>query len=107
MLNFSKTKIFLIYFTFIILSIFTFLNFIDQNKKPIDKTINLGLDLQGGSYLLLEIDTSLLEQKSLQSKLIPLKKLLKKENIDFTNFSINEKAISFDINQNNVNKFGL
>ena len=105
MLNFSKTKIFFIYFTFIILSLFTFLNFIDQNKKPIDKTINLGLDLQGGSYLLLEIDTSLLEQKSLQSKVIPLKKILKKENIDFTNFSINEKAISFNINQNNVTKF--
>ena len=38
--------------------------------------MNLGLDLQGGSYLLLEIDTKPLLKERLQEKIIPLKKFL-------------------------------
>ena len=40
------------------------------------KKVNLGLDLQGGSYLLLEIDTKPLLKERLQEKIIPLKKFL-------------------------------
>ena len=74
MLNFSKTKTLIIYLVFLFISIFGILNFIKIDRLPLEKKINLGLDLQGGSYLLLEVDSSLLEKKSLQSKLVPLKK---------------------------------
>ena len=50
------------------------------NKKTclqIAKKINLGLDLQGGSYLLLEINSDTLVEEKIQSKVIPIKKLLK------------------------------
>ena len=63
------------------------LNFIQNNSPFLKKKINLGLDLQGGSYLLLEVDTSLLEKKLFNQKFVPLKKTLKKKNlINFKDF---------------------
>ena len=57
MLNFSKINVFIIYFLLIITAAFSFLNFQNENAQLIEKKINLGLDLQGGSYLLLEINS--------------------------------------------------
>ena len=105
MLNFSKTKIISIYLVFIFISFFASLNFIDIDKSFFKKKVNLGLDLQGGSYLLLEVDSSSLEKKSLQSKVIPLKKKLKENSIKFDNFSITDTNIKFNINQNHIKKF--
>ncbi len=105
MLNFSKTKTISIYLVFFIISLFGILNFINIDNFPLKKKINLGLDLQGGSYLLLEVDSSLLEKKSLQSKLVPLKKKLKEESIIFTNFSITDTNIKFDISEKDIKKF--
>jgi preprotein translocase subunit SecD len=56
-LNFTKSKILFIYLFFTIISAFSFLNLFDDEDKFINKKVNLGLDLQGGSYLLLEINT--------------------------------------------------
>ena len=55
MLNFSKINVLIIYIIFLFISFFSILNF--QENKIIDKKVNLGLDLQGGSYLLLEINS--------------------------------------------------
>ena len=60
MLNFSKINIFLIYLIFFFISIFSILNFQNKDNLFIDKKVNLGLDLQGGSYLLLEINSDAL-----------------------------------------------
>ena len=60
----------------IVISLFCYSNFSDSENIFLKKKINLGLDLQGGSYLLLEVDSSSLEKKALQSKVIPLKKKL-------------------------------
>ena len=74
MLNFSKIKIALIYLIFSFVAIFSLSNFNNFNYIFFDKKVNLGLDLQGGSYLLLEVDSTSLEKRKLQSKVIPLKK---------------------------------
>ena len=42
------------------------------------KRVSLGLDLQGGSYLLLEIDNQPIISQTLQNKLIELKKFQQK-----------------------------
>jgi len=104
-LNFSKINVLIIYFLFLIVSVFTFLNFQDENNKLIKKQINLGLDLQGGSYLLLEINSESLVQEKIQSKVIPIKKLLKENDIDYNNFKINQKSLSLTID--NIEKFDL
>ena len=105
MLNFSNLKVLAIYLLLLFLSIFCLLNFIDFNSPFLKKKINLGLDLQGGSYLLLEVDTSLLEEKAIQSKVIPLKKTLKKNLINFKDFKVSNKNITFTIPISEKEKF--
>ena len=103
MLNFSKIKISIIYFIFLILSFFALLN-IQSEGKYFNKKVNLGLDLQGGSYLLLEIFTDPLLEDRLQDKVLPLKKLLKKNQINFNNFFVGSGEIKFTINNNDNKK---
>ena len=105
MLNFSKINVLIIYFLFIVISIFTFLNFQNENNQLINKKINLGLDLQGGSYLLLEINSDSLVKEKIQSKVIPIKKLFKENEINYTNFKINEKKLTLSLD--NLEKFDL
>ena len=97
MLNFSKINIFFIYFIFLFISFFSILNFQNEKNVFIDKKVNLGLDLQGGSYLLLEIDSSPLVKEKIQSKVIPLKTLLKENNLEYSNFKIYDDSLSFDL----------
>ena len=105
MLNFSKINILSIYLIFLFISFFSILNFQNEKDPLINKKVNLGLDLQGGSYLLLEIDSDPLIQEKIQSKVIPLKKLLKKNNFNYSNFTINKKDLIFSLND--VEKFKL
>ena len=104
MLNFSKIKTISIYLILIIIAFFSFLNFQGEKNIFIDKKINLGLDLQGGSYLLLETDTKPLIEERLQNKVLPLKKLLKDNEIRFKNFLINSNEIIFEIDSKNLKK---
>ena len=96
MLNFSKIKVALIYLFFIFLSIFVLLNFQNKDERLVDRQVNLGLDLQGGSYLLLEIDTDPLIIERLQSKVIPIKKFLSENSIEYNNFQIKKDKISWN-----------
>ena len=105
MLNFSKINILIIYLIFFTLAIFSLLNFQEKNKEFIDKKINLGLDLQGGSYLLLEINSDTLVKEKIQGKVIPIKKLLKENNVEYSSFKINNKSLLMNIND--VDKFDL
>ncbi len=105
MLNFSKTKILSIYLTFLFISVFSLSNFLQFDKSFFNKQINLGLDLQGGSYLLLEVDISSVEKRKIQSKVVPLKKKLNKNSIKFNNFIINESEIKFEIQSKDIEKF--
>ena len=105
MLNFSKINVLIIYFLFFIISIFSLLNFQNKDNQIIEKKINLGLDLQGGSYLLLEINSDNLIEEKIQSKVIPIKKLLKDNDINYNNFKINSKSLSLSLD--NIEKFDL
>ena len=74
MLNFSKTKTLFIYLILVAISIFSVFNFVESTNIFTKKKINLGLDLQGGSYLLLEVDTKPMINRKIQSLVLPLKK---------------------------------
>ena len=105
MLNFSKINIFIIYLIFFVIAIFSFFNFQEKDNILINKKINLGLDLQGGSYLLLEINSDSLIQEKIQDKVIPIKRLLKDNNINYSNFKINNETLIATIND--ISKFDL
>ena len=104
MLYFSKIRIFLIIIIITFFSLFALLNFINFNNEKLNKQINLGLDLQGGSYLLLEIDNDPVILKTLQSKLIDFRKFFKERKIIVRNFSIKNKKIEFYVNKSDVER---
>ena len=68
MLYFSKLRIFTILIASLFFLFFTLSNFTKLDDSFFNKKINLGLDLQGGSYLLLEIDNKPVITKELQNK---------------------------------------
>ena len=106
MLYFSKTKLIIIYLiiSFLFLSFST--NFINNKDQLfLSKKINLGLDLQGGSYLLLEVDSQPLIKQNLQIKLINLRKLLKEQKIKYQNLKLDEQSIKFKISEENLKIF--
>jgi len=102
-LSFTKIKVSFIYLILISTIFFASLNL--KNNNLIDKKVNLGLDLQGGSYILLEIDTKPLVSQKLQAKVIPIKRLLNENKINFKDFVILPDNISFVTNKENQNKF--
>ena len=86
MLYFSKLKLVTIYFIIVFLSSFSIANFFEnENNFLLSKNVNLGLDLQGGSYLLLEVDSQPVIKQKLQNKLLNLRKALKNEKIKYKN----------------------
>jgi protein-export membrane protein SecD len=105
-LYFSKTKILLIYIIISILTFFSFLNFTDDNKDNFfSKKVNLGLDLQGGSYLLLEVDSTPVIKQKLQSKILSIKNYLKDSKIKYERLKISDNAINFNIKEADIEIF--
>ena len=106
MLYFSKIRIIVIVVLTIIFVYLTASNFFKFDDNFINKKINLGLDLQGGSYLLLEIDNKPVITQRLQNKLSSLRKYFKDENYKFRNLKIiNNETISFELDKDFVEKF--
>ena len=64
----------------------------------LDKKINLGLDLQGGSYLLLEIDNTPIIEQKLQNLTITLRNYFKEKNIRLKNLKLDDEKIFFSVN---------
>ena len=106
MLYFSKIKLFTIYLIIIFLSLFSFANFIDIKENFIlSKKVNLGLDLQGGSYLLLEVDSQPIIDRNLQEKLLKLRKYFKKNKIKYQNLKLKNETINFQLSENDIERF--
>jgi protein-export membrane protein SecD len=101
-LYFSKlriTLIFLVTFFFVFIAVS---NFQDSENSLISKRINLGLDLQGGSYLLLEIDNEPVVIQKLQNTTTVIRNFLKNKKINFNDLRIQNKTIVFTIPKQNT-----
>jgi len=105
-LYFSKLKLATIYFIILLLSFFSVLNFSDFDNTFLGKKkVNLGLDLQGGTYLLLEVDSAPMIEQKLQNKLLLLRKELKNKKIKYENLKLINNTIKFKISQNQIEDF--
>ena len=91
MLYFSKLRITLVSLVTLFFICITLSNFQDPENSFISKRINLGLDLQGGSYLLLEIDNEPVEVQKLQNTTTVIRNFLKKNKINFNDLRIKSK----------------
>ncbi len=99
MLYFSKLRIFLIFFVSLIFILFASSNLFNLSNKLINKKINLGLDLQGGSYLLLEIDNSPVIEQKLQNLTINFRNYFKEKNIRINNVKVIDQKLSFSVKE--------
>ena len=60
--------------------------------------------MQGGSYLLLEIDNQPIISQTLQRKLIDLKKFLNDKSINTRNYTIEDNKIFFETDSSSIDK---
>ena len=97
MLYFSKLRIIFISLISIFLILIALSNILKIDNRLFDKRINLGLDLQGGSYLLLEIDNTPVIDQKLQNFTITIKNFLKEKNIKINNLKLSDQALSFTV----------
>ena len=104
MLYFSKLRVFSVLIFTLTISYFAISNFIKFDDDYFSKNIKLGLDLQGGSYLLLEIDNQPVITQKLQSKLLEFKRFFKDKNLVLKNFAVDQNFIIFESNNENVNE---
>tara|TARA_B100001057_G_scaffold90953_1_gene87248 strand:+ start:1338 stop:2891 length:1554 start_codon:yes stop_codon:yes gene_type:complete len=97
MLYFSKLRIIFVSLICLFFTFITFNNLLGPNDKFIDKKINLGLDLQGGSYLLLEIDNSPVIEQKLQNISTIIRTYFKEKGIRIANLNFLDEKIRFTI----------
>ena len=95
MLYFSKLRIIFIVLISLFLIIIASSNLLNFDNKLLNKKINLGLDLQGGSYLLLEIDNNPVIEQKLQNLTVTIRNYFKEKNIRITNFKLVGQTLSF------------
>ena len=106
MLYFSKLKLVSIYFVIVFLSLLSLANFFEnEDNILLSKKVNLGLDLQGGSYLLLEVDSQPVIKQRLQDKVIFIRKALKKNKIKYKNLQLQNETISFQLLKDDIKRF--
>ena len=100
MLYFSKLRIIFITLISLLFIIFALSNLFNFDNKILNKKINLGLDLQGGSYLLLEIDNDPVIEQKLQNLTVTIRNFFKEKNVRITNFKILNQTLSFTSDEN-------
>ena len=100
MLYFSKLKILFIGLISLFFILIASSNLLKFENNFLNKKINLGLDLQGGSYLLLEIDNVPLLEQKLQNFTITMRNHFKENNIRLKNFKLIDQKISFEVDEN-------
>jgi len=98
-LYFSKLRIILVTLVSLFFVLLTISNFVKFESNYLNKRINLGLDLQGGSYLLLEIDNTPVIEQKLQNFSITVRNFFKDKNIRIKNLKFLDESISFTTDQ--------
>ncbi len=99
MLYFSKLRIIIVSLISLLFILFASSNFFKISNELVNKKINLGLDLQGGSYLLLEIDNTPVIEQKIQNFTIIIKNYFKEKNIRINNIKLINQKISFSVDE--------
>ena len=104
MLYFSKLRIVFITIFSLLFVLIALSNLFKFDDNFFDKKINLGLDLQGGSYLLLEIDNKPVIDQKLQNLTTTIRNFFKDKDIRINNIKIDEQNIFFNVSDKNKQK---
>ncbi len=63
----------------------------------LQRQIHLGLDLKGGTYLLMEVDLKTVERERLESSLDAVRNKLRSTNVGYTNLEVRDDAIRLQL----------
>jgi preprotein translocase subunit SecD len=105
MLHFPRWKIFLITascFVFVLLAIPSLISEKTRESLPDwmpKDAVSLGLDLQGGSQLLLEIDFSAYQREQLTTLIDDIRRNFRENNIGYRNLKISGQGASFSLRE--------
>ena len=99
MLYFSKLRIIFILLISLFCIFFASSNIFKFSNDLINKKINLGLDLQGGSYLLLEIDNTPVIEQKLQNLSITIRNYFKDKDIRIKDVQLKDQKIYFSVDR--------
>ena len=92
----------------IVFSIPTYLNEDNKENWFYDNKINLGLDLQGGSYLLIKVESDVLIQEELENLNDIVRQLSRKEKLRISNIETKKNEVFFSFIKNeNLDKIKL
>ena len=97
MLYFSKLRILFVTLFSLLFILIASSNLFKFDDSFFNKKINLGLDLQGGSYLLLEIDNEPVIEQKLQNLTTTIRNYFKEKNIKVNNIKIDNQNIFFNV----------
>ena len=97
MLYFSKFRIIFISLLTLFFIFITSSNLFKFSNDLINKKINLGLDLQGGSYLLLEIDNEPVVNQKLQNLTVIIRNYFKDKDIRINNLKLQDQNVYFSV----------
>ena len=100
MLYFSKLRIISIILLSLLFILIATSNFFNSDNKFLNKKINLGLDLQGGSYLLLEIDNTPVIEQKLQNLTLTIRNFFKEKDIKIKNLKLINQQLTFTVDEN-------
>ena len=95
MLYFSKLRIIFISLISLFFILIASSNLFKFDNDLLNKKINLGLDLQGGSYLLLEIDNTPVIEQKLQNLTSTIRNYFKEKNIRISNLNFQVRNYIF------------
>ncbi len=99
MLYFSKLRIIFISLVCIFFILIASNNLLKPDDRFFDKKINLGLDLQGGSYLLLEIDNAPVIEQKIQNISSLIRTYFKEKGIRIGNLKLSNEKLSFTVEE--------
>lgn len=100
MLYFSKIKTTLVIAACLIGILLGVPNLVPEKDMPSwlpDTRINLGLDLRGGSYLMLKVDLDTLGRERIEGTVDSIRNLLRDARVRYTGLGVNNGAIHFDL----------
>ena len=107
MVQFKKWQLYLVILFSFFAIIFSLPNFL--SKEILEKTpsfipsekVVLGLDLQGGSYLLIEVDTQSVIKENLETFSDNFRTSLRKNKISYKKFNLEDQFFSFSLRDEN------
>lgn len=86
--------------------LYTAVNFMPADKGFVSQRINLGLDLKGGAYLMLELDTASYFKEQLSNMLEEVRIAARKDRLGYQNLRVDGEAITFSLRDaNDEDKF--